>query len=183
MSSVIFGQTEGGVSADTIRKQWYLIVKNYSSDGYDIPREYLFIPSDKVQNDLRTSYINSTLDRNYNELYLLNPYLRDINTLMELNTAISKATSLNYSFMDKSVNFYQILNKIKVSFTYEEEVYGVVFLDGLWVKIKIGKRFISYFGTPYNLKTLNRDCKDYDLYFLIDLKIHSYDLILSNNID
>lgn len=176
MFSIGFGQSK---KLDTIRKQGYLIIKDNLMKNSDIPREYLFIPLEKMQDS--KILFEKILGSLTSEIFLISPFIEDISSSTVFNVALSKATDYNYVFKKKSIKASEIFNKINSTCYVDGYNYRVMFLDGIWINTRIKKRYSNYFSEHYNLKTLDPNLDEYMFNFLIGIKSYSINLIFEDN--
>lgn len=169
-SSLLFSQNNTK-EIDTIRSQGYLLIKDYSSK-IDIPMEYIFLPLNRLKNSLENSYYFN-INYGSNEIFLIHPYFKDINSVAGLNAALAKTKLINYSFINVSIDSKDFFSKANSIIYCKEKIFKVIYIDGIWVRMKISKKYASFFAEPYNLKILNQNNKEYIFNFLIDLKVYS----------
>lgn len=184
LNLAVFAQDIHNKNPDTIRKQGYLIIEtNIDNELNDIPIEYVFIPFDKMKPDLYVSYYENIKPAS-NEVYLTIPLISDTHSISSLNTLIKKFIAPNYSFEVKQIKMKDFFKSAKTLYKYrnvKDKAFKVVYVDGLWVKMKVKKKNSLLITEAYNVKMLNPNIKEnYDFYFLIDIFFLGYDLLLND---
>ncbi|MFQ6600613.1 hypothetical protein [Flavobacterium sp. C3NV] len=179
-----FSQERKTTELDTIRHQGYLILETNGINKNDIPSKFLFIPTGDIEGDLKISFIKNS-QPNYNDLYIPTPYIFNDNDLFELNIFRKKFTDYKEEIkLNQSLVSKDLLNKCKILYKFKDnsiksiKTFKIIYLDGLWLKLKIPKKNASLFLENYNKVRLNKKGKkDYEYYFLIETKVISYDVL------
>jgi hypothetical protein len=186
----VYSQETKTSELDTIRQQGYLIMETNGTDKLnDIPLKFLFIPIGNVEKDLGKSYVKNN-QSNHNDLYIPTPYIFNSNDLLELNIFRKKFTKEKEEIKlnQQIVPTIDLFNKCNNHYKFKENLgqpirtFKVIYLDGLWVKLKVPKKSASLFLEEYNKFRLNKNEKNcYDYYFLIETKAISYDILFTDN--
>jgi hypothetical protein len=185
----LYSQERKANELDTIRQQGYLIIgTNELGKLSDIAPKFLFIPLKKTEKNIELSYVKNS-QSNYNNLYIPTPYLYNENELGDLNFYIKKITKEKdkIKLNQELVPIMDMLNKCDNLYRFKQNLeqpiktFKIVYLDGIWVKLKVPKKSASLFLEEYNKVRLNKNEKNYyEYYFLIETKAISYDVLLTD---
>jgi len=186
----VYSQETKTSELDTIRQQGYLIIGTDELGKLsDIAPKFLFIPLENMEKDLVKSYVKNS-QPNYNDLYIPTPYFYDGNDLFGLNFYIKKFinTETKINLNQELVPTKDLLNKCDDLYKFKENLgqliktFRIVYLDGIWVKLKVPKKQALPISASYNETRLNKkDNKCLDYYFLIETKAISYDILFTDN--
>ncbi|PIF33162.1 hypothetical protein CLU81_3738 [Flavobacterium sp. 9] len=144
----VYSQETKASELDTIRQQGYLIMEtNGTNKLNDIPLKFLFIPTVNIEKNLGTSYMENS-QSNYKDLYIPTPYVFNSNNLLELNIFRNKFTKekKEIKLNQQIVPTIDLLNKCNSYYRFKENLgqsiktFKVIYLDGLWVKLKVPKK-------------------------------------------
>lgn len=174
---------------DTIRQQGYLIMgTNGTGKLSDIPLKFLFIPIESMEKNMKLSYIKNS-QSNYNDLYIPTPYMLNKNELGDMNFYIKKfiSTETKIELSQEIVPTIDMLNQCDNLYKFKKDLeqiktFKIVYLDGLWVKLKVPKKKALPISASYNETRLNKkDNKCLEYYFLIETKAISYDILFTDS--
>ena len=186
----VYSQEIKTTELDTIRQQGYLIIGTDELGKLsDIAPKFLFIPLKDIERSLESSYIKNSKS-NFNDLYIPAPYLYDSDDLLGINIYIKKFVDKNTKIKlnQQTVPIMDLLNKCNNIYRFKNNLgqfiktFKVIYLDGLWVKLKVSKKRPLPMSASYNETRLNKSEKNYyDYYFLVDTKAISYNLFFNDN--
>jgi hypothetical protein len=186
----VYSQEAGNSESDTIRKQGYFIIEtNDLNTSSDIPFKFLFIPMEGVDSNLETSYFKNSQSI-HKDLFIPTPYIINGNELTGVNSFIKKFTNTksNIKLNQELVSIDDLLTKTSKSFKFKGDLvkssksFKVIYLDGIWIKIKIPKKNSSLFLEEYNRIRLDKKVNEcYEYYFLIETKAISYDVLFRDS--
>lgn len=185
----VYSQEAGNTKSDTIRKQGYFIIEtNDLNTSSDIPFKFLFIPMEGIDSNLETSYFKNSQSI-HKDWFIPTPYTINGDELTGINSFIKKFTNTksNIKLNQELMSIDDLLIKTSKSYRFKGDLvksskkFKVVYLDGIWVKIKVPKKNSSLFLEEYNKVRLDRNEKNcYDYYFLIETKAISYDVLFTD---
>ena len=188
-SMSVYSQEAVNIKLDTIRKQGYFIIEtNDLNTKSDIPFKFLFIPIESIDSNLETSYFKNSQPI-HKDLFIPTPYIISGDELTGINSFIKKFTDTksNIKLNQELVSIDELLIKTSKSYRFKGDLvkssknFKVVYLDGIWVKIKVPKKNSSLFLEEYNKLRLDKNEKNcYDYYFLIETKAISYDVLFTD---
>ena len=186
----VYSQETKSSKKDTIRQQGYLILETNGTDKLnDIPLKFLFIPFENIEKDLAKSYLENNQSI-HNNLYIPTPYIFNSTDLLELNVFRKKFTTLieEIKLNQEIVPISDIFSKCKNHYKFKENVgqsmktFKIVYLDGLWIKMQVPKKYSALYLEAYNKFRLNKNEKNgYEYYFLIETKAISYEIVFIDN--
>ena len=186
----VFSQETKTSKLDTIRQQGYLIIETNGTDELnDIPLKFLFIPFENIEKDLAKSYLENNQSI-HNNLYIPTPYIFNSTDLLELNVFRKKFTRMREEIKlnQEIVPISDIFSKCKNHYKFKENVgqsmktFKIVYLDGLWIKMQVPKKYSALYLEAYNKFRLNKNEKNvYEYYFLIETKAISYEIVFIDN--
>ncbi len=186
----VYSQEVKTSELDTVRKQGYLLIGTDESEKLsDIPTKFLFIPLENMEERIDLSYTKNN-QPNYNDLYIPTPYFYDDNDLFELNFYIKKfinaETKINLN--QKIVPTIDMIRQCDNLYRFKENLaqhittFKIVYLDGIWVKLKVPKKEALPISAGYNETRLNKKDNNYlEYYFLIETKAISYTILFTDN--
>jgi hypothetical protein len=190
ISFSVYSQKTKTTELDTIRQQGYLIIGTDERGKLsDITTKFLFIPSSNMEENFRLSYTKNN-QSNYNDLYIPTPYLYNESELGDLNFYIKKfinkktEINLNQELVPIANSLKSSNNLYKFKETSKEiiKTFKVVYIDGIWVKLKVSKKLALPISASYNVTRFNRrDNKCFEYYFLIETKAICYDILFTDN--
>lgn len=175
---------------DTIRKQGYLIIGTDNLGKLsDVTPKFLFVPMENMEETIELTYVKNS-QPNYDNLYIPTPYLFKPNELKDVNFYIKKHLNLNVEINtnQETIPIIDLLNKCSNLFRFKNildkpvKTFKVVYLDGVWVKLKVPKKHALPISATYNETRLNKkdnNCLEY--YFLIETKAISYNILFTDN--
>ena len=186
----VYSQETKTSKLDTIRQQGYLIIETNGTDELnDIPLKFLFIPFENIEKDLAKSYLENNQSI-HNNLYIPTPYIFNSTDLLELNVFRKKFTrkTEEIKLNQEIVPISDIFSKCKNHYKFKENVgqsmktFKIVYLDGLWIKMQVPKKYSALYLEAYNKFRLNKNEKNvYEYYFLIETKAISYEIVFIDN--
>lgn len=186
----VYSQEIKTTELDTIRQQGYLIVgTNELGKLSDISPKFLFIPLKDIDRNLESSYLKNSKP-NFNYLYLPTPYLYNDDDLLGLNIYIKKFINKNTKIKlnQQIVPITDILNKCNDVYKFKNsseqfiKTFKIIYLDCIWVKLKVSRKRALPISAGYNETRLNKREKNfYDYYFLVETKAISNNLIFTDN--
>lgn len=186
----VYSQEKKISELDTIRQQGYLIIgTDEIGELSDITPKFLFIPIENMEESIELSYTKNILP-NHKDLYIPTPYLLNKNELDDVNFYLKKFISteakinLNQEIMPTIdlINQCNNLYRFKENLGQQIKTFKIVYLDGIWVKLKVPKKQTLPISASYNETRLNKNnnkCLEY--YFLIETKAISYDVLFIDN--
>lgn len=186
----VYSQENKISELDTIRQQGYLIIgTDEIGELSDITPKFLFIPIENMEESIELSYTKNILP-NHKDLYIPTPYLLNKNELDDVNFYLKKFISteakinLNQEIMPTIdlINQCNNLYRFKENLGQQIKTFKIVYLDGIWVKLKVPKKQTLPISASYNETRLNKNnnkCLEY--YFLIETKAISYDVLFIDN--
>lgn len=186
----IFSQEAIEKKLDTIRQQGYLIVGTDELGNLsDISPKFLFIPMRDMENNISSSYTKNNFP-NFNDLFIPTPYVLSDSELSDMNFYIRKFINpkikINLNQNEISISDFikncSRIYKFRDSLSQPIKVFKIVYIDGLWMKIKTLKKQALPISASYNETRLNKkDNKCLEYYFLIETKAISYDIQFTDN--
>jgi hypothetical protein len=186
----VYSQETKTSELDTIRQQGYLIIGTDELGKLsDVAPKFLFIPLGNMEESLELSYTKNN-QPNYNNLYIPTPYFYNNDDLFGLNIYIKKFinTETKINLNQEIVPTIDVINQCNNLYRFKENLgqliktFKIVYLDGIWVKLKVAKKQALPISASYNETRLNKkDNKCLDYYFLIETKAISYDILFTDN--
>lgn len=186
----VYSQETKTSEVDTIRVQGYLIIgTDELGKSSDIATKFLFIPLGNMHESLDLSYTKNTKPC-FNDLYIPTPYLLNKSELGDMNFYIKKFINTETKIILKQeiVPTKEVINQCNNLYKFKENLgqliktFKIVYLDGIWVKLKVPKKQALPISASYNETRLNKkENKCLEYYFLIETKAISYDILFDDN--
>ncbi|TJZ49892.1 hypothetical protein FAZ15_21965 [Sphingobacterium olei] len=177
-------QRSASATTETIRIQGYLFIEGHHEnirEGSDIPRKFLFIPSEKFKEESFYSVYQQECRPIHNDLFIPTSFMES-GRVVGLNTFLRRALNSPLQLeLENSVNdsFEDYLRQQSVFFKVKgsNKELNVTFIDGVWSKVIVPFKYSnSTYIERYNmsrLKELDNKTESYEYYYLLETKSFS----------